>query len=267
MFGIPSLALLAIVSFTSGPASDEAVVAAQLPFYPLQTCLVSGQKLGGMGDPIDLVHEGRLVRFCCGGCIKKFTADAESYLGKLDAAVVSAQLPGYPLQTCVISGESFGGAMGDPVDVVHEGRLVRLCCKMCLKDFQSATAARLAKIDAALIAAQVSDYPLDTCPVSHEGLVDGDIVDMLYGTQLIRLCCPSCEKQVIENPQPVLAAIALAGAAHATRGRDAADHDGHDVSGDHGAHDSHAGGHAGGDGHADHGSHGEQDGGHGERQG
>ena len=40
----------------------------------------------------------------------------------------------YPLQKCVISGESLG-EMGKPVKVTHEGTDVYLCCKSCLKDF------------------------------------------------------------------------------------------------------------------------------------
>ncbi|HEY1084327.1 MAG TPA: TRASH domain-containing protein [Prosthecobacter sp.] len=42
----------------------------------------------------------------------------------------------YPLKTCVVSGEEFGGAMGKPVKVTHEGTDVYLCCKSCLKDFK-----------------------------------------------------------------------------------------------------------------------------------
>ncbi len=41
----------------------------------------------------------------------------------------------YPLKTCVVSEEAFGGDMGKPVKVTHEGTDVYLCCKSCLKDF------------------------------------------------------------------------------------------------------------------------------------
>ena len=43
----------------------------------------------------------------------------------------------YPLKTCVVSGEAFGGEMGKPVKVTHEGTDVYLCCKSCLKDFKA----------------------------------------------------------------------------------------------------------------------------------
>lgn len=43
----------------------------------------------------------------------------------------------YPLKKCVVSDEAFGGEMGKPVKVTHEGTDVYLCCKSCLKDFKA----------------------------------------------------------------------------------------------------------------------------------
>lgn len=54
--------------------------------YPLDTCVVSGEKLGSMGDPVVLKHEGREVRLCCAGCVAKFKQDPAKYLKKLDEA-------------------------------------------------------------------------------------------------------------------------------------------------------------------------------------
>ncbi len=126
-------------TFRANPARflatiDEALIRAQRPQYPLATCLVSGEKLGGsMGDAIDVVHGNRLVRFCCKGCIPKFKGDPASYLAKLDAAVIAAQIPAYPLKKCIVSGEALGGSMGEPIDYVVGNRLVRLCCNGCKK--------------------------------------------------------------------------------------------------------------------------------------
>ncbi len=54
--------------------------------YPLDVCVVSGEKLGSMGKPAVLVHEGREVQFCCPACIPKFKEDPAKYLKKLDEA-------------------------------------------------------------------------------------------------------------------------------------------------------------------------------------
>ena len=54
--------------------------------YPLDTCLVSGEKLGSMGDPVVIVHEGQEIKFCCDKCQPRFKKDPAKYLTKLDGS-------------------------------------------------------------------------------------------------------------------------------------------------------------------------------------
>ena len=68
----------------STPATSQ--VTAPAGDYPLDVCVVTGEKLGSMGDPIVIQHEGREVRFCCKGCPDTFRKDPAKYLAKLDAA-------------------------------------------------------------------------------------------------------------------------------------------------------------------------------------
>lgn len=65
---------------------EKAQAAEQAKTYPLTTCLVSGDKLGGMGETIDCLYEGKLVRFCCKGCIKSFNKNPDKYLPELNSA-------------------------------------------------------------------------------------------------------------------------------------------------------------------------------------
>lgn len=51
--------------------------------YPLDVCIVSGNKLGSMGTPVTKVHHGQEVKFCCNPCVKKFDAAPAAYLSKL----------------------------------------------------------------------------------------------------------------------------------------------------------------------------------------
>jgi YHS domain-containing protein len=51
--------------------------------YPLDVCVVSGEKLGSMGEPFVITHEGTEVRFCCDSCVPKFEKDPAKYLAKL----------------------------------------------------------------------------------------------------------------------------------------------------------------------------------------
>ena len=133
----------------AGPAKDAAAIAKK-DAYPLGTCVVSGDKLGGsMGKPVSYNYKGREIRFCCSGCIKDFKKDPANYLQKLDDAVIKQQKPAYPLATCVVSGQKLGGSMGKPIDYVYKDRLVRFCCKGCIKTFNKEPAKYLAMIDKA----------------------------------------------------------------------------------------------------------------------
>ena len=64
--------------------------------YPLQTCVVSGEKLGGMGDPYVFTYQGREIKLCCQGCLKKFNKESASFLKQLDAAEKKGPTPAAP---------------------------------------------------------------------------------------------------------------------------------------------------------------------------
>jgi len=51
--------------------------------YPLTTCVVSGEKLGSMGEPFLHEHEGTTVKFCCESCLPEFEKDPAKFLAKL----------------------------------------------------------------------------------------------------------------------------------------------------------------------------------------
>jgi hypothetical protein len=98
----------------SAPAEDAQLIAKQLPSYPLNVCPISKESLDAMGKPMDMIHEGRLVRLCCKSCVKEFKKDPAPILKSIDEGVVKAQKAAYPLKTCVVSGE----ALGDGFDIV-----------------------------------------------------------------------------------------------------------------------------------------------------
>jgi YHS domain-containing protein len=55
--------------------------------YPLKTCLVSGEKLGGeMGAPYTFVYEDREIKLCCKSCLKTFKKEPAKYMKKLAEA-------------------------------------------------------------------------------------------------------------------------------------------------------------------------------------
>lgn len=55
--------------------------------YPLTTCVVSGDKLGGdMGEAIAYSYDGTEVQFCCPDCVEEFKKDPEKALAQIRAA-------------------------------------------------------------------------------------------------------------------------------------------------------------------------------------
>jgi hypothetical protein len=63
---------------------DEA--AKKVKPYKLETCLVSDEKLGSMGEPYVLIRKGQEVKLCCKGCLKEFNKNHAQLLKKLDTA-------------------------------------------------------------------------------------------------------------------------------------------------------------------------------------
>jgi hypothetical protein len=54
--------------------------------YPLETCVVSDEKLDSMGEPYVFTEKGQEVKLCCKSCLKDFKKDKDKYLKKLDEA-------------------------------------------------------------------------------------------------------------------------------------------------------------------------------------
>lgn len=168
--------------------------------YPLTTCPVTGEELGGMGDPVIYNYKGREIRFCCQGCVKPFEKEPAKYIAEIDAQIIKDQLAHYPLDTCVVS-EAKLGDMGEPVNMVWNNRLVRFCCSGCVKDFEADPTKYIKVLDAAVVKAQTADYPLDHCIVLTDEKIGGkDTVDFVVANRLFRLCCQGCKDDIKADP-------------------------------------------------------------------
>ena len=81
--------LAAIVLFSISCSKQESTgtsatsASAVIP-YSLDTCLVSGEKLGSMGEPVVTQHEEHEIKFCCDSCEPRFKKDPAKYLSKLE---------------------------------------------------------------------------------------------------------------------------------------------------------------------------------------
>jgi len=66
-------------------AADEKKAKAPKP-YPMETCVVSGEKLDSMGEPVTTVYNGQQVKFCCESCIDDFKKEPAKFIAKLTEA-------------------------------------------------------------------------------------------------------------------------------------------------------------------------------------
>jgi len=116
--------------------------------YPLDVCLTSGEAFGGdMGEPYVLVENGQEIKLCCKSCLKDFNKDKVALMARV--AEANKKVKPYQLATCAVSGEKFGGDMGEPVVFVYKSQEIKLCCKDCLGDFNKDKDGILKKVVAA----------------------------------------------------------------------------------------------------------------------
>jgi hypothetical protein len=70
-----------------GTNSPSSSTNAAVKPYPLNYCLVSGDKIGGdMGKPIVIVYQGQEIKFCCSDCPAEFKKNPDKYMKMLAEA-------------------------------------------------------------------------------------------------------------------------------------------------------------------------------------
>ena len=180
------------------PASDQGkqpAVVQKPALYPDNLCIVSDEPLEA--DVVTVTVEGETFKACCKKCAAKVEKDHAKYSAKLAEKQKAAQLANYPLKTCAVSKEELG-SMGEPVQVMLEGTLVQLCCKSCTKKAMAKPAEMAQKVKDAAYAAQQKTANT-TCPVGGEKLED-KVVEVMFGTKLVRFCCEKCAAKYGQEP-------------------------------------------------------------------
>ena len=54
--------------------------------YTLKTCIISGDKLGEMGDPYTFEYKDRQIKLCCKNCLKDFNKSPAKFVKKIEEA-------------------------------------------------------------------------------------------------------------------------------------------------------------------------------------
>lgn len=131
---------------------DKVITEQQMPYYPMTTCVVSGEPLVVKGEDVgvDVVIKNRLFRVCCESCVAPLRENPARFRDKLNEKVAEAQRAEYPLGYCLVRGEKAKlGSMGEPHELVVGNRLVRFCCAGCVAGFNEKAPELLAKLDEA----------------------------------------------------------------------------------------------------------------------
>lgn len=103
----------------------------------------------------------------------KGKAKAGEHAGMVMPADSDQAVAAYPLANCVVSGDKLeDGDMGPPINHVFkkegkDDRLVRLCCKSCVKDFNEDPEKFLSMIDEAVAAKTKGEKPKEAAPSGH----------------------------------------------------------------------------------------------------
>jgi YHS domain-containing protein len=88
----PLIVGVLLAAFCAAPFAGFAAEAKKkLKPYTLKTCIISGDKLGEMGDPYVYEYEGREIKFCCKGCVKDFKKDPAKYIKKIEEEEAKAK--------------------------------------------------------------------------------------------------------------------------------------------------------------------------------
>jgi hypothetical protein len=98
IFGIVLAAALTVISSGARADGTNSVAAAKPVPYPLDTCVVSGDKLGGdMGKPVVFIYQDKAkginqeIKFCCPMCKPDFLKDPDKYMKIIQDAEAKAK--------------------------------------------------------------------------------------------------------------------------------------------------------------------------------
>jgi len=177
--------------------------------FPLDTCPVSGEKLGADAETVvlegmkDKKLDGTQMKFCCGKCAAAYKADPAKFQAKIDEAIVKAAGE-YPIDHCLLMPDEKLGE--DAKTVVYQNRVYKLCCKKCVRNFEKDPAKWAKDFEKAVIAKQKPGYKATTCPITGKALGEG-AVDVVVNNRLVRACCAGCVDAVKAAPKKAISKV------------------------------------------------------------
>ncbi|HIF42405.1 MAG TPA: hypothetical protein EYQ74_15080 [Planctomycetes bacterium] len=171
----------------------------QLPFYPMNTCVVSGEGLS-FGTLVIEFYEDHLVLLANESARQIFLSDPRTYWDVLRQEAIRSQAEAYPTASCVVSKELLG-AMGPTINHLHGMQLVLLCCSSCVSKLNKTPGPYLETLNEAYFQAgrEAANDTTGFCPVTGTALGE-KAVEVLWGTRLVRLADESAKLVFLGDP-------------------------------------------------------------------
>ncbi len=124
-------------------------------------CPVDGEKIGSMGKPVNVEHEGKTYNLCCAACEMKFKEDPAKYIEIVNKQLeVKASEPADESKTqvtgdsmakiCPVCGPEEGMSGKDDITYEYEGKTYYFCTKDCLASFKKNPGKFSKKMDEAM---------------------------------------------------------------------------------------------------------------------
>ena len=185
------------------PAAKPVVEVVEVPLSqldPLGLCPKSGSDAAAMGKVTRRVINGVDVSFCCPPCIKPYEDDYAAYRKQIAGQIVVLELPYYPTDRCIVTGEELGKETS-AIDHVLGNRLVRLVNEDAVAKLEADPDTYNRKLDRIIIEAERKDYPLTTCVVQGSPLdPKRPPAEVVVGNRLMKLCCGGCAGKIRATP-------------------------------------------------------------------
>lgn len=121
---------------------DQKIVEQEKPFYPLTTCVVTGDSLETVGA-VDFILFNRLFLLSGETSCDAVQENPEKYFSLLNKAVIEKQKSNYPLDKCIVSEQPLGEKA---IDYVVANQLVRLANEEQIEAFDKMAGIHLAKL-------------------------------------------------------------------------------------------------------------------------
>lgn len=156
-----------------------------------------------MGNPVDFsissMTEAGPVYFCCPMCLEAYGKSPAKYAKQVAAQRAFLAKMKRVQVNCPVTGNPIDGKTIATID----GEVVSFCCTDCVSKYEGDPKQFKAKLEAS--------YTYQTvCPVTGAAIDATMFVDMPTGER-IYVCCPGCDKKILENPAKYAPKLAAQG--------------------------------------------------------